>query len=132
MIREVILRSIKEIKFRAWDSDAKKMITKNSYVLRVMACNPNCPNFHVMQFTGLSDKNGVAIYEGDILYSEKLGYIPVTWWNEMARFWAKKQNHFLHPDKAWKNVTIVGNIYGNPELLEGNPPQKDKTVYNHP
>ena len=50
----------REIKFRFWDKDLKKML------YRKPATNDfNHPNIISMQFTGLKDKNGTEIYEGD-------------------------------------------------------------------
>lgn len=75
----------------------------------------------LMQCTGLKDKNGKLIYEGDVLADAKHKYIVE---------WSLTEGYFVR--KPWlcalftyridmgttQNLTIIGNIYENPELLE--------------
>ena len=79
------------------------------------------------QYTGLDDKNGVGIYEGDIIQGflsytkedrafikyeeESMGFVPVPAFDEMSGRIFEVQNS--------KDIEVIGNIYDNPELLEG-------------
>ena len=106
---------MREIKFRAWEKDAKHM-TGFCTLDRVVA------NFHGlddeqwsnliwMQYTGLKDKDGVEICEGDVVLVpyNRIGNIEV-------KFNKGKYNIVGY---ILKELEIVGNIYENPELVEG-------------
>ena len=67
----------------------------------------------VQQYTGLKDKNNKEIYEGDIVISnQESGTFEIKWDEESASF--------MVGDNLWPNadLTIIGNIYQNPELLK--------------
>ena len=81
----------------------------------------------VMQYTGLKDKNGKEIYEGDVLRHEEItswygaGVTEVVYSDKKARFEVTKSIGFSHKDlgdQLRNNMIVIGNIYENPELLE--------------
>ena len=120
--------------FRAWDGAKKEMfkdtfaITESGQVVVVEQEFITSPpdyifvdHLTIMQSTGLKDKNGKEIFEGDVLgtkdgvlngvveYRSDLG----MWTNSLIRY-----NNFERLCNVANSREIIGNIYENPELLE--------------
>lgn len=113
---------MREIKFRGWDTLNKNM-TKNIQDDYIIGEWVRDQRFVVMQYTGLENKQGVEIYEGDILENPNGIRCTVKYVNEHAAFLAYwKRNDVSGYDYMdgilIKQCKIIGNIYENPELLE--------------
>lgn len=135
---------MREIKFRAWDNHTKQWIGDAKYDVigldfygNLIKCHTDScesplsyydnPNIELMQYTGLKDKNGKEIYEGDILTSSdwscgceviyKGGGFTLKQGESTSNLYA----NFLDAYGYYiDDIEIVGNIYENPELLESN------------
>lgn len=122
---------MRAIKFRAWDKEYQEMKynAEQAYdgcgQLHAIDCFGQLleeENYKVMQYTGLKDKNGKEIYEGDIVnYSH-----PRT--NEIIRTVTFKhgafgiegiyeKTHIIFGNILDSHIEVIGNIYENPELL---------------
>lgn len=70
----------------------------------------------LIQYTGLKDKNGNGIYEGDIMKTDSGANQYVTYRNDMAMFVCRfKIGASTNISSTWE---VIGNIYENPELIQ--------------
>jgi uncharacterized phage protein (TIGR01671 family) len=120
---------MREIKFRAWDKRTGKWLNNfriymhgNIELYAGHRADPEWQpyakkHYELMQYTGLKDKNGKEIYEGDIIQS--------TWrpsdkflieWNEHEGEWCFCSDTNEVGGK-YKGSVVIGNHYENPELL---------------
>ncbi len=99
----------REIKFRAWDTTEGHEPEMHYFLLgEGFSGMNNCP---IMQYTGLKDKDGKEIYEGDILEL----YDGLKWVVHDIR-----DNHSIESllrTNEKETIEVIGNIHENPELL---------------
>jgi uncharacterized phage protein (TIGR01671 family) len=124
---------MRPIKFRAWDRNIKDwlnhgdwwLITPTGHVCFKGSAGPNLvfpdSDQHVlMEFTGLLDKNGKEIYEGDILRMDAWDRPQQVKFIEGAFCLADKEGeftgdiHYIHYADI-PQASVIGNIYENPE-----------------
>lgn len=72
------------------------------------------------QYTGLTDKNGVKIFECDVLRFRSGDYV-VKWCNGHSKFLQVSKSFSRELYICIKESEVIGNIHDNPELLEGEP-----------
>lgn len=119
----------REIKFRAWVYDDNKMVyplifstgyNQSEFTPYVQYANGDTAykRYPVMQFTGLYDKNGKEIYEGDIVAFGDIT-CPITFENgSFQMITNKQQGNSGAIQERLKHFEIIGNIFENPELVE--------------
>ena len=116
----------REIKFRAWNGARMLYMGKGGYsdfelaggnIYILKGFDTHKKDYPLTQYTGLKDKNGVEIYEDDIV--EWLGFAFAVTVSENHGYRFMYGLDQLCKDNAI-NGEVIGNIYENPELTEGN------------
>ena len=114
-------------KFRAWNSETKEIEvfkTQEEISELFLALSADDGFYSIMQSTGLKDKNGKEIFEGDIVDYKGRKAI-VKWHGSYASFIYRFVNELQERVSEWHplflayyHFEIIGNIYENPELSE--------------
>ena len=134
---------MRPIKFRAWNKHVKKMLYRVELAYDMMRCHckvehdGGCDNglmsfddvldddnYIPMQYTGLKDKHGKEIYEGDIVKDFKgiavVHYVPPgfqCWDKPRKGWWLGGGNAYGQDSPQLTGTEIIGNIHENKELL---------------
>lgn len=121
---------MREIKFRAWDYQNNQWATDSDvlgsvgltfgvkdYFINI--AGEKAVRFDFQQFTGLKDKHGKEIYEGDIIRNDDLDcvveYNAPSFVRHVINFDLRNS---IYPFKSHHEYEIIGNIHSNPELLK--------------
>ncbi len=137
---------MRELKFRAWYKKEKSMyswikdkilgfifLNKEDMILNIDLKDFKNKDYELTQFTGLKDKNGKEIYEGDILDYTKKGFnkqLAIVEFDKTKAIFGVTTKH-IFPDESGKwrgifqiitenldNCEVIGNKFENPELLK--------------
>lgn len=110
----------REIKFRIWNDYDKKIIHWNELLEKNLANIFTIPSYDkwLMQYTGLHDKDGKEIYEGDIVKYENMTG-KIMFFNGSFILSDLEETEEWELGVINEEVEIIGNIYDNPELLGG-------------
>lgn len=110
---------MREIKFRVWDE--KEMLYESNSSLFDRECDGSGIDYQLMQYTGLKDKNGREIYEGDIVKEKGSGNEVIGLVDPFNQLFNTETvalaGYLYYLSKEKIDIEIIGNIYSNPELL---------------
>jgi uncharacterized phage protein (TIGR01671 family) len=118
------------IKFRVWDKrETKGMSTQNmlydAQLHHFWQDFVDYPGYELMQYTGLTDKNGKEIYEGDIIIDTQKQKYEIIFDENHARYDLKvcgenklSQTSYFTQIYEKKHIEVIGNIFEHPELLK--------------
>ncbi|WP_286310894.1 YopX family protein [Romboutsia ilealis] len=138
---------MREIKFRAWDKEDKRMYCDDKVIVtfsgfleevyvRRNSTVDELIDYKLMQYSGIKDIEGKEIYEGDIVefldeevnyshcgveYDEFINIGKVIFSHDELMGW-DITNRNMDLEEVWhyrEYIKVIGNIYENPELLEG-------------
>lgn len=129
-----VFKMNREIKFRIFDSINKKIITNDVCFQIALSVDgtikAGITGDVLMQYTGLKDKNGKEIFEGDIIsieygkgvveYSEKQAMFIIHWIDDNEAYnesLAYNPRNYIY-GKTRKDLEVIGNIYENHELTQ--------------
>jgi uncharacterized phage protein (TIGR01671 family) len=114
---------MRDIKFRAWREKQKFMLHPHSLIeLFTYGELVNPDDVVWMQYTGLKDKNGVEIYDGDVIhnsnFTDDCNHMVDIIEDIGQWFMVDTKEGYAEPLCDWLNSSVViGNIHQNPELL---------------
>lgn len=116
----------REIKFRAWEPSTKSMHYDLSFYSdnggAIMSKERPLIGGMLLQFTGLKDRNGKEIYQGDFIQNvtddgKRLSIFEIRWQQSSCGFVKEREDGHTFTLEISKYFEVIGNIYENPELI---------------
>lgn len=126
---------MRTIKLKVWDKKAKEWVGGGEAIDLAYSMPHNCflfdndafdipEDIEIVEFTGLHDKNGKEIYEGDIIeylpneliYPDKKEVYQVVWYHAGYAFQNEPNAYVTY--LPGNKIKVIGNIYENPESLK--------------
>lgn len=119
----------REIKFRAkytgktnwvyggiWKNNRGQML-----IVQPTGCGGEVNPYTVGEYIGVHDKNGREVYEGDVLKDNNGKVYKIVWGHDLLWLAITNEAHCncYCPEGVSRRSEVIGNIYENPELLEG-------------
>ena len=120
---------MRDLKFRAWLKSMDELngmhevkslhLNTGNIIISTQYGNQSIPplQYDLMQYTGLKDKNGVEIYQGDLLHNphDKNYCYAIVWNEDKAGFGLGTDDENLKPYQVHEFWEVIGNIYENPD-----------------
>lgn len=115
----------REIKFRAFNTEDKEIYSNDVALLvlyKISIGEPLLEKWKIDQFTGLTDKNGKEIYEGDIIQNvadngTRLSKFEISWQQSCCGFVKEREDGHTFTLEISRFFEVIGNIHTSPELL---------------
>lgn len=118
---------LNDLKFRAYAGENGMLLSDQfdtleaffGFVAGMYFDDKGVHDYELMQWSGLRDKNGEEIYEGDKLKDHSGNIWIVLWHDDHACFGVRSENNNVQSEIIDnQNMEVIGDIYSNPELLQ--------------